>query len=100
MNTNPSPRVVAALAVPGAVFGAAVLVLTASARHATSTTTLFSCTVGGLYLASGVIAALRQPANRVGFLLVLVGIGWFAEDLQISNDPRVHTIGLLVRSAS
>jgi signal transduction histidine kinase len=98
--TVPRVRVVAMLAVVGAVLGAIVLVLTASGRHETSTTTWFSGTVGGLYLAAGVIAALRQPSNRVGLLMVLVGIGWFAEDLQISIDPLTHSIGLLTRSVA
>ncbi len=97
---RPSTRAVGVLAVAGAAFGAAVLLLTMSDRHETSTTTLFSGTVGGLYLAAGVVAHLRQPDNRVGLLMVLVGIGWFSEDVQISSDPVLGTVGLLVRSAS
>src|SRR2546430_3872206 len=92
--------VVAGLAVAGAAFGAAVLVLTASGRHETSTSTWFSGTVGGLYLATGVLAHVRQPDNRVGLLMVLVGIGWFAEDVQISINPAVHTAGLFLRSVA
>jgi signal transduction histidine kinase len=99
--TSPTrPRAVWVLAVLGAVFGVAVLVLTDVDRYEESTTTLYSAAVGGLYLAAGVAAALREPDNRVGALMVLVGIGWFAEDLQISTDPVVHTAGLLVRSLS
>jgi signal transduction histidine kinase len=97
---RPAVRAVGVLAVAGGAFGAVVLVLAAPGRHEMSTTTLFSGTVGGLYLATGVVACLRQPDNRVGLLMVLVGIGWFAEDAQISIDPVVHTAGLLVRSAS
>ncbi|MEV4318134.1 ATP-binding protein [Actinocrispum sp. NPDC049592] len=97
---RPPIRVVASLAAAGAVFGAAVLMASASGRHETSTTTLFSGMVGGLYLTAGVIASVRQPANRVGLLMVLVGIAWFAEDMQVSIDPVTHTAGLFVRSAS
>jgi signal transduction histidine kinase len=93
-----STAAVASLAVFGGVFGGWVLVATASVRHETSTSTLFSGSVGGLYLATGVIAHLRQPTNRVGLLMVLVGVGWFAEDIQISNNPVVHTVGYFVRS--
>ncbi|MCE7006651.1 histidine kinase [Kibdelosporangium philippinense] len=93
-------RFIAALAAAGALFGGMVLVLSASGRHDTSTTTLFSGTVGALYLIAGLIAHWRQPENRTGLLMVLVGIGWFAEDLQVSIDPLTHTIGLLLRSAS
>ncbi|WP_234336671.1 sensor histidine kinase [Streptomyces xylophagus] len=89
-----------ALAVCGAGFGTYVLVVTAPGRYPTTTTILFSGAVGGLYLGAGLLARLRRPGNRVGLMMLLVGIGWFAEDLQISLDPVVHTVGLLVRSAS
>src|SRR5882762_1414207 len=89
---------VALLAVAGGVLGVWVLIVTASGRHETSTTTLFSAAVGGLYLATGVLAQVRQPENRVGLLMVLVGVGWFAEDIQISIDPVVHTVGYFLRS--
>jgi signal transduction histidine kinase len=94
------PYGVIGLAVAGAGFGAAVLALTASGRHETSTSTWFSGAVGGLYLVTGVLARLRQPDNRVGLLMVLVGIAWFAEDVQVSADPAVHTVGLFLRSAA
>lgn len=89
-----------ALAVSGAAFGTYVLVVTAPGRDTTTTTILFSGAVGGLYLGAGLLARLRRPGNGVGLMMLLVGIGWFAEDLQISPDPVVHTVGLLVRSAS
>jgi signal transduction histidine kinase len=92
-----------ALAAAGACWGALVLLATDSGRHPTSTGPALSGAVGGAYLVAGVIAAYRRPSapgNRIGLLLVLVGIGWFAEDVQISIDPSVHTVGLLLRSAS
>src|SRR5689334_5146434 len=92
--------VVVGLAVAGAAFGAVVLALTASGRHATSTSTWFSGTVGGLYLVTGVLAHFRAPDNRVGLLMVLVGVGWFAEDVQVSIHPEVHTVGLFTRSVA
>ncbi|MER7372480.1 sensor histidine kinase [Streptomyces lanatus] len=97
----PSPQLNAfALAAAGTAFGIWVLVVTAPDRYADSTSTLFSGAVGGLYLGAGLLARLRRPGNVVGALMLLVGIGWFAEDLQISTDPRVHTVGLFLRSAS
>jgi signal transduction histidine kinase len=92
--------VVTGLAVAGLAFGTMVLVLSASGRHATSTSTWFSGTVGGLYLVTGVLAHAQAPDNRVGLLMVLVGIGWFAEDVQVSIHPVVHTVGLLLRSVA
>ncbi|MFJ9011178.1 sensor histidine kinase [Streptomyces canus] len=97
----PSPRRTAVLlALAGAAFGGYVLVVTAPDRYADSTSTVFSGTLGGLYLGAGLLARLRRPGNAVGLLMLLVGIGWFAEDLQISTDPPVHTAGLFLRSAS
>ncbi|MFD0316597.1 sensor histidine kinase [Streptomyces flavalbus] len=93
-------RTAVLLAASGAAFGAWVLAVTAPDRYADSTSTLFSGAVGGLYLAAGLLARLRRPGNAVGLLMLLVGIGWFAEDLQISTDPLLHTIGLFPRSAS
>jgi signal transduction histidine kinase len=93
-------REAVALAVFGAGFGTYVLIVTAPGRYPTTTTIPFSAAVGGLYLVAGLLARLRRPGNRVGLMMLLVGTGWFAEDLQISLDPVVHTVGLLVRSAS
>lgn len=98
---GPSPRRTAVvLAALGTAFGGHVLVVTAPDRYSDSTTTLFSGAVGGLYLGAGLLARLRRPGNIVGLLMLLVGIGWFAEDLQISTDPLTHTVGLFLRSAS
>ncbi|MFJ2241488.1 sensor histidine kinase [Streptomyces sp. NPDC087859] len=98
---GPSPkRTAVLLATAGTAFGIYVLAVTAPDRYDDSTTTLFSGAVGGLYLGAGLLARLRRPGNAVGLLMLLVGIGWFAEDLQISTDPLTHTVGLFLRSAS
>lgn len=93
-------RTAVVLAVSGAAFGVFVLVLVAPDRHPDSTSTVFSGAVGGLYLGAGLLARWRRPENAVGLLMLLVGIGWFAEELQISTDPAVHTVGLFLRSVS
>jgi hypothetical protein len=95
MVAQPSVLIAGVLTATGVGFGAFVLVITASARYEESTTTLFSGVVGGLYLLAGLIARVRCPGNAVGLVMVLVGIGWFAEDMQISVSPIVHTtVGL------
>jgi signal transduction histidine kinase len=96
-------RLTDGLAALGVCWGVLVLLATASGRHPASTGAGFSGAVGGAYLVAGVIAVHRRPSapgNRIGLLLVLIGIGWFAEDVQVSIDPAVHTVGLLLRSAS
>ncbi len=55
---------------------------------------------GFLWLAAGTLAHIRRPANLVGLVMVAVGIGWFAEDLQLSRIPVVFTLGLLLTAAS
>jgi signal transduction histidine kinase len=87
------------LAVAGAVFGAAVLGMADVGRSPTTTSTLFSGAVGGLYLLAGSFAHLRRP-GRLGLLMVAAGIAWFAEDLQVSIDPLAHTIGMFVRCSA
>lgn len=57
-------------------------------------------TGGFLFLGAGVVAHARRPENRVGLLMVLVGCGLFAEDLQLSRTAWVHTIGILLVGAS
>jgi signal transduction histidine kinase len=100
---HPPPRTrgrgVLVLAAAGAVFGAAVLWVADAGRAPTTTSTLFSAWVGGLYLLTGALTHLRRP-GPLGLLMVAVGIGWFAEDLQVSIDPPVHTAGLFVRAAA
>jgi signal transduction histidine kinase len=87
------------LAGAGAVFGALVLWVSDSGRDADTTTTTFSGLVGGLYLLTGTVAHLRRP-GRLGLRMVIVGIAWFAEDLQVSVHPVPHTAGLFLRSAA
>ena len=50
---------------------------------------------GLLFLGAGVATHLRRPESRVGLFMVLVGVGFFAEDLQLSVTPWVHSVGLL-----
>ncbi|WP_230202807.1 sensor histidine kinase [Parafrankia discariae] len=90
------PYGVPALAVAGAVLGAVVLWLADSGRDKDTTSTLFSGLVGGLYLLTGSVTHLRRP-GRLGLRMVLVGISWFAEDLQVSNHPVPHTVGMFFR---
>lgn len=51
---------------------------------------------GFAFLIAGLLAGARRPENRVGLLMVLVSIGFFAEDLQLSLDSWTHSVGLLL----
>jgi signal transduction histidine kinase len=88
------------LAALGAVLG--VVALSMKARHGyhSAVDTALGGAGGFLFLAAGAAAHARQPANRVGLLMVLSGTGFFAEDLQLSGSPWPHSVGLLLTGAS
>ncbi|MGH3794391.1 MAG: hypothetical protein ACRDSP_05830 [Pseudonocardiaceae bacterium] len=64
------------------------------------TDTVLDGASGFLWFMAGAFAHLRRPENRVGVLMVAVGVGWFAENLQLSRIPVVFSIGLLLTAAS
>jgi len=49
--------------------------------------------VASTFVVSGLIAATRRPASRVGLLLVFAGVGLLLRRLQYSNDALLFTIG-------
>jgi signal transduction histidine kinase len=49
---------------------------------------------------SGLVAAWRRPASRVGLLLVAAGIGLLLRRLQYSNDALLFTIGFALGEVS
>ncbi len=97
----PTPTPVVYLAVgSGAVLGVSGLVFKVQDGSHPAMGTVLGGAGGFLFLAAGVVAHARRPANRVGLLMVLVGAGFFAEDLQLSRTPWVCTAGLLLTRAS
>jgi hypothetical protein len=91
---------VIALTVVGVLLGiAAVIIKGTHYRHSASGTAI-TAAGGFLFLCAGVAAHARRRDNRVGLLMVLVGVGFFAEDLQLSSTPWVHGLGLLLPRAS
>ncbi|MGH3913385.1 MAG: hypothetical protein ACRDTC_08245, partial [Pseudonocardiaceae bacterium] len=91
---------VVASALAGALVGVAALSFKAQDVTYPLADIVFDGIGGFLWLAAGTVAHLRRPANRVGLLMVAVGIGWFAEDLQLSGNPGVFSVGLLLTAAS
>ena len=84
----------------GVLLGTAGLVFKVQLGYHSPADTLLDGLGGFLFLGAGVVAHVRQPANRVGLLMVMVGAGSFAEDLQLSRTGWVHTAGLLLIRAS
>ncbi|HEX6537871.1 MAG TPA: histidine kinase, partial [Candidatus Dormibacteraeota bacterium] len=87
---------VVGLAVAGLVIAglatSARLNATASLRPADAATALHAAT-GVAFLITGAIAAARRRRNRVGLLMVGVGLSWFVIDLQVVPWSVAYTLG-------
>ncbi|WP_327002536.1 hypothetical protein OHA72_46665 [Dactylosporangium sp. NBC_01737] len=90
----------ALLATCGAALGVVGLMLKAEDGSHPTADLVFGGVNGFLFLAAGLVAHARKPDNRVGLLMVLVGVGWFAEDLQFSWVPWVFAVGGLFSHVS
>src|SRR4051812_28909495 len=91
---------VAATAALGAGLGVVGLALKAADGSHPDADLVFGGVTGFLFLAAGVVAHVRRPANRIGLLMVLLGAGWFAEDLQFSWVPWIFTLSGLLTHVS
>ena len=49
--------------------------------------------VGLTFIGSGLLALVRRPDNRTGWLMVLVGFSWFGGALLASDDSLLYTLG-------
>jgi len=85
-----------------ALVGLAVAGLAAAARLTTALSTppipvtALHVVAGVAYVGVGVAASVRRPRNRIGLLLMLVGITWFLVDLQFLPSQVAYTIGNLL----
>ncbi len=84
----------------GVLLGAVAVTLKIQDGSHPAADTALSAVSGALFLAAGLLAHLRRPANGTGLLMLLVGAGFFAEDLQLARDPVLFTVGLLCTHAS
>jgi hypothetical protein len=50
--------------------------------------------IGWIYLYGGLAVWSSRPANRTGRLMTLVGFTWFIGNLQFSDLPVVHELGV------
>ncbi len=48
--------------------------------------------VSAVYVIAGVIGRRAQPRNRIGLLMVLVGVAWFADTLPDEPNPLYHIV--------
>ena len=59
-----------------------------------SSTSCGTSLIGWIYLYGGLAIWSSRPANRTGRLMTLVGLTWFIGNLQLSDLPVVHDIGV------
>lgn len=94
------PVAVYGAAVFGVLLAATVLPYKAHDSAHSLSETLFGGVSGLLFIGAGALAYRRRPDNRVGLLMVAVGIGWFAEDVQFLPWPSTFAVGLMLGMAS
>ncbi|MEW9552369.1 sensor histidine kinase [Nonomuraea sp. NPDC050783] len=83
-----------------AALGVAGIGIAAGEANADPFRVALHAAAGTLFLAAGLIAHVRRPANPIGLLMIAVSGGFFAEDLQLSPVPWIHTIGELTVAGS
>jgi len=80
-----------ALAAGAIVF---VVVLTSDHQEAEAAFAIFGPAVGWGFVAMGLWAWRREPENRTGRLLVLLGFAWLLSTLEASNAALPYTIAI------
>lgn len=100
MGVTHSRPVLWGLGAVAAVLGTVAAVLKASDGSHPVPDVVLTTSAGALFVAAGLFAAARVRTNPCGPLMVLVGLALFAEDLQLSREPLVFTVGLLLAHAS
>ncbi|WP_440069224.1 histidine kinase [Streptosporangium sp. OZ121] len=89
-----------AVALCGAALGGWTTLIAAGVPDADIFRVTVHTVAGALFLVSGIVAHHRRATNKVGPLMMGVGIGFFSEDLQLSPVAWVHTVGQLTLAAS
>jgi signal transduction histidine kinase len=76
-----------AIALGIAIYGVQIHDLHSRQSHA-----LAQVAVGWAFVASGLVAWLRRPRNRLGALLIAAGLAYLARQLRYSFDPWLFTV--------
>jgi signal transduction histidine kinase len=85
-----------AVATLAALGGAVVcaLVLTSDHQEAKAAFAIFGPAVGWGFIGTGLYAWRREPENRTGKLMVLLGFAWLTSTLDSANSAVLYTYGL------
>jgi signal transduction histidine kinase len=71
-----------------------VVVLSSDHQEAKAAFAIFGPAVGWGFVGTGLWAQRREPANRTGLLMVLLGFAWLLSTLEASNAALPYTIAL------
>jgi signal transduction histidine kinase len=90
--------ITAVIALGALAAGIFVGVVAAGSDHqeARAAFAIFGPVVGWGFIATGLWAWRRRPANRTGVLMILLGFTWFLSALEAANSPFLYTVGLLL----
>jgi signal transduction histidine kinase len=87
-----------ALAALAAGAAACAVVLVSDHQQAKAAFAIFGPAVGWGFIATGLWAWRREPQNRTGRLLVLLGFAWLLSTLEASNAALPYTLGVTLGS--
>ena len=95
-------RWLALIAAAGATAAAGTVLLVVASDHQDNkvASTMLAVSVGIAFVASGLVAMWRRPANRTGALLTATGFLWFLGALSAANDSWVFVLGIVTGSAA
>ncbi len=86
---------VAAAAVAAGV-AVCVIVLASDHQEAKAAFAIFGPAVGWGFVGTGLYAWRREPRNRTGMLMVLLGFAWFLSTLEASDSRLLYTLAITV----
>jgi signal transduction histidine kinase len=76
--------------------GVCMLALASDHQEAKEAFAIFGPAVGWGFVGAGLFAWRREPENRTGRLMVLLGFAWLVSTLEAADDAFLYTVGLLV----
>ena len=88
-------RALAAVAVLAGL-GVCAVVLESDHQEAQAAFAIFGPAVGWGFIGTGLYAWRREPANRTGMLMVLLGFAWFLSTLEASDSRLLYTLAITV----
>ncbi len=83
------------LAAVAAGVGVGLLALASDHQDAKAAFASFGPAVGWGFVGAGLFARRREPDNRTGGLMILLGFAWLVSTLEAANSSLLYTIGLV-----